>query len=148
MDCEDDGFGPLISFADTFSNHQTNEVDTNRTPPEQTNLKKKKKLPNIPKQKNVQDERELIVTIYECLPKALWPRAEIVALSVILHICGKRNLSKTAILEEELSEKHRDIYRRIRQQMQDSRRRQHIIDFLSRPGVTRRLINYFVVHFS
>jgi hypothetical protein len=60
---------------------------------------------------------------------------------------GKRMLHKDAVDVSKLSTLEQEIFFRIQQQLQDPCRRKRVLDFISNKHITKRLINYFVVHY-
>ncbi len=67
---------------------------------------------------------------------------------LILHTYGKRNIRKDAIEETNLSPSQQEVYKRIRQEIQDPIRRRRVLAFINDKNITKRLINYFVVHYA
>jgi hypothetical protein len=61
---------------------------------------------------------------------------------------GQRNLRKDAISESKLTKEQQVVYKCIRTEIDKPERRQRILDFINRKEITRRLINYFVVHYA
>jgi len=66
-----------------------------------------------------------------------------------INIIGRRNLKKTLVRLEDLSEDDQHAYRRIERVLNEQPLRlKRVRDFMDDASVTRRLINYFVVHYS
>jgi hypothetical protein len=66
---------------------------------------------------------------------------------LVLRMFGKRNLDKKAVDESEISQSELYVYKHIRQKLQDPIRRKRIFDFIQTKDITKRLINFFVVHY-
>jgi hypothetical protein len=66
----------------------------------------------------------------------------------ILHTYGRRNIRKDAVTENNLTQSQREVYARIRSELQNPVRRDRILSFINEKVITKRLINYFVVHYS
>jgi len=66
----------------------------------------------------------------------------------ILFAYGKRNIRKDAVDESKLNMSQKEVYNRIREEMKNPIRRQRILNFINQKDITKRLINYFVVHYS
>lgn len=69
-------------------------------------------------------------------------------LHVILHAYGQRQVRKDSVDEDSLTPDQREVYRRIRREMDNPQRRERVLEFIQKKEITRRLINYFVVHYS
>lgn len=65
-----------------------------------------------------------------------------------LKMYGKRNIRKDSVNENELDTEDKEIYRLIRKQLQHPVRRKRVFCFINQTNITKRLINYFVVHYS
>lgn len=94
------------------------------------------------------DMSRVIEILYEaCDPeKVSWVNDFVQYL--VLHTYGKRNIRKDAVSETMLSEAQKEVYNRIRGEMKNPLRRQRILSFINAKDITKRLINYFVVHYS
>ncbi len=66
---------------------------------------------------------------------------------LVLRTFGKRNLEKKAVNESEISQAELYVYKHIRLKLQDPIRRKRIFDFIQTKDITKRLINFFVVHY-
>lgn len=73
---------------------------------------------------------------------------EWVAQSILLQVMGKRNVRKVPVEAQHLSYIEQAVYRSIEQQMSYLPRRQRILEFMQDKEITRRLVNYFVVHYA
>jgi len=67
---------------------------------------------------------------------------------LVLYTYGQRNIRKDAISEAKLSLAQKEVYGRIRQELKNPVRKQRIFAFINQKDITKRLINYFVVHYS
>jgi len=67
---------------------------------------------------------------------------------IVLYCYGQRNIRKDAVNECKLTPEQREVYRRIRSELENPLKKQRILDFIGKKEITRRLINYFVVHYS
>jgi hypothetical protein len=67
---------------------------------------------------------------------------------LVLQMYGKRNLKKDAVEISQLSLVELEIYRRIRRELEHPVRRERILTFIQQKDITKRLINYFAVHYA
>lgn len=67
--------------------------------------------------------------------------------NIVLNIYGKRNISKRPVVPDLLSVSERKIYIRIRKSLNQPERRKRILDFIKEKHITKRLVNYFIVHY-
>jgi hypothetical protein len=70
-----------------------------------------------------------------------------VIMHIIVFIEGKRNILKTAVTYNMLTQRERTVYDEIRNQLNQTTRRKRVEQFMNNPKITRRLINYFVIHY-
>ncbi len=68
-------------------------------------------------------------------------------LLIILKSFGKRNLEKKAVSIKDANEFELDAYNYIRTKLQDTTRRERIFNFIQSEHITKRLINFFIVHY-
>lgn len=66
---------------------------------------------------------------------------------LVLCMFGKRNITKKAVVPHKLSANEHRVYKKIRRELQNVKRRERVFQFLDQRGITKRLINYFVVHY-
>jgi hypothetical protein len=66
---------------------------------------------------------------------------------LVLGVFGKRHLEKQALAESQVSLAEQHIYRVIRDKLANPVRKQRIFDFMNSTTITKRLINFFVVHY-
>lgn len=67
---------------------------------------------------------------------------------IVLHLCGMRNVRKDPLPESQLTASQREIYTGIRRALQDPVRKARILDFINKPEITKRLVNYFVIQYA
>jgi hypothetical protein len=65
----------------------------------------------------------------------------------VLLIYGKRNMKKESVNISKLSSSEKEVYARIRKELKNKERKKRIFGFINQKGITKRLINYFVVHY-
>ena len=66
---------------------------------------------------------------------------------MILILYGKRNMKKESVKISKLSSAEKEVYRRIRSELSNNVRKERIFSFINQKDITKRLINYFVVHY-
>ena len=66
---------------------------------------------------------------------------------LILFVHGKRNMKKEAVGMEHLNDRERTVYQRIVRDLTQYNRKDRILGFINHKDITKRLINYFVVHY-
>jgi hypothetical protein len=66
---------------------------------------------------------------------------------MILYIHGKRNMKKEPVNVSKLNSSEKEVYKRIRKELTNPERRERIFKFINQRDITKRLINYFVVHY-
>jgi hypothetical protein len=94
------------------------------------------------------DVSKLIQVIYQASNPSKIQQINFFIQYFILFVYGKRNIRKDAIDESKLSLSQKEVYNRIREEMKNPLRRQRILNFINQKDITKRLINYFVVHYS
>lgn len=94
------------------------------------------------------DMAELFAIMAQACPPERRSSMEIFMQYFILRSYGKRNIRKDAVEPEKLSAEQREVYERIRMELSNPVRRQRVFDFINQKDITKRLINYYVVHFS
>jgi len=94
------------------------------------------------------DMTRLIEIIYETADPFKHHLVNFFLLYFVLHTYGKRNIRKDAVSESQLNVSQNEVYQRIREEMKNPLRRQRISTFINQKDITKRLINYFVVHYS
>jgi hypothetical protein len=65
----------------------------------------------------------------------------------VLLVFGKRNIPKEPVEHSRLTRLEKEVFFKIRGGLIDETRKQRVFDFMRARGVTKRLINYFVVHY-
>ena len=65
----------------------------------------------------------------------------------IMYIYGKRRLDKRAIDSTGLTNRESHVYDRVRRELATKSKRERIYDFIGRKHNTKRLVNFFVVHY-
>ena len=94
------------------------------------------------------DVTPLVGIVQSCIDASQVPKAQIFLQYLIMFTYGQRNLRKDPVDESKLTKEQLEVYRRIRAEMGRPERRQRILEFINKKDITRRLINYFVVHYA
>jgi hypothetical protein len=138
---DDDGFGN----ADFENLEWTNLIDDNF--PENNSTKQPEKTTKIITHKTgLHTYLSLLMRILSEMGVSESKRTCFMSF-LILRTFGKRNLEKKAVDESEISQSELYVYKHIRQKLQDPIRRKRIFDFIQTKDITKRLINFFVVHY-
>jgi hypothetical protein len=66
---------------------------------------------------------------------------------MVLSIYGKRNMPKASVNISKLNVSELEVYKRIRRELSNTDRKLRIFKFINQKDITKRLINYFVVHY-
>jgi hypothetical protein len=66
---------------------------------------------------------------------------------VVLLVYGKRNMKKEPVNMSKLTSLEKSVYLRICKELSNPVRRERIFKFIQHKDITKRLINYFVVHY-
>lgn len=158
MSEENDGFGSLdLSF---YCEKNEEISETSETISTLKGLKSKSSKISKPKNYNTSNDKvrkhglqvmpELSVTvgIVHTLCGHL-PETREFLLHFIMHVYGQRNLKKQAVTESQLTMEQKDIYAYIMKQLNNPVRQKRVFEFINNDKkITRRLINYFVVHYA
>lgn len=68
---------------------------------------------------------------------------------MVMFTYGKRNIRKDAVDVEKLTPAQREVYLHIRRELdQNDVRKKRVYSFINQKDITKRLINYFAVHYS
>lgn len=94
------------------------------------------------------DLTRLVNVIYWATDESKRSRAEQFIQYLILFTYGKRNIRKDAVEVSKLSATQKQVYFRIRKELQNPVRKKRVLSFINQKDITKRLINYFVVHYS
>lgn len=94
------------------------------------------------------DVSPLVGIVQACIDPSQQEKARLFLQHLIMVTFGQRNLRKDAVDESKLTKEQLEVYRRIRVEMDKPERRQRILEFINKKEITRRLINYFVVHYA
>ncbi len=94
------------------------------------------------------DMTKLLQIMAQACPPEKRPVMEIFMQYFILNTYGKRNIRKDAVNVSKLTSEQREVYDRIRQELENPIRRERVFSFIQQKDITKRLINYFVVHYS
>lgn len=77
------------------------------------------------------------------------PGTRTMLLHFVMLMYGQRVLKKKPVTSDQLTPEQRWIYDHIMQQLKNPERRKRVFDFINNDKkITRRLINYFVVHYA
>ncbi len=155
----DDGFGSFDAFADFGSEwtlrleHTPDRVPMDTSPTDAMDFEMDEttgtsKGDRIYKRGLPLDVTPVVGIVYSCLDPAQHAKARMFLQYFIMCTYGQRNLRKDAVDESKLTKEQWEVYRRIRSEMDKPERRQRILDFINKKEITRRLINYFVVHYA
>lgn len=165
----DDGFGSFADFGGDFGPEWTLRLDTlsasssttTRSPApgpttaaldamdfERDETRGTNKGDRIYKRGLPLDVAPVVGVVLACLHPQHHAKAKVFLQGFIMCTYGQRNLRKDAIDESKLSKEQLEVYHRIRGEMDKPERRQRILDFINKKEITRRLINYFVVHYA
>lgn len=85
--------------------------------------------------------------LYSAIPQEQHERMLPMVQHLIMGTYGKRNLKKEAVEVSHLDDVEKEVYRRIRRALSNQERRRRVFEFIEKKGVTKRLINYFVVQY-
>jgi len=94
------------------------------------------------------DVSSIVGIVYACIDSRHHEKARLLLQHLIMTVYGQRNLRKESLEESKLSKEQQAVYQCIRREMDKPARRQRILDFIHTKAITRRLINYFVVHYA
>lgn len=94
------------------------------------------------------DLSRLIQTVYQASDPNKLQQINFFIQYFILFVYGKRNIRKDAIPEDKMTLSQKEVYNNIREEMKNPIRRQRVLNFINQKDITKRLINYFVVHYS
>lgn len=145
----DDGFGELNIASQDF--HEFDTYSSNDT--EQTTTKPEKEVMQRTRDKIHKRGLPVNISTYVGVIKSICndPKDEEKVRFFLLHFImlmyGQRNLRKEPISESQLTEKQLTVYRYIREKLANPERRKRIDEFIRHKGNTRRLVNYFTVHY-
>lgn len=175
MNDDDGGFGSLVEFGEFAKNWlsawpepepeatahtpvspratppllaRTSSSFTNDMDPETEMVHRTSKGDRVCKRGLSLDVTPLVGIVQTCVTPAHQAQARLFLQYLIMFAYGRRNLRKEAIDEHKLSQEQREVYRRIRTEMNKPARRARILEFINKKDITRRLINYFVVHYA
>lgn len=102
----------------------------------------------IHKRKPNREPLPLFKIICDALAPEHKPKAIPLFQHLLLELEGKRNIKKNTVHESNLSVVERYVYQRIKRQLQNTDRRERVMGFINKKNVTKRLVNYFTVHYS
>lgn len=88
-----------------------------------------------------------VSVLIDCLKYVPDSKRQIFLPFLMLMVFGKRNLQKQSVSEAQLSKAELFVYKHIRSQMSDPLRSTRIRSFIDTKDITKRLINFFVVHY-
>lgn len=74
-------------------------------------------------------------------------KCKIVFPYLALLLTGKRNMKKQSVQENQLTTSELSDYKYIKEQLENKVRRKRVVDFINSRDITKRLINFFVVHY-
>ena len=147
-EAEDDGFDPL-SFSDlerltldfripsvkqvvprecTRKRKQRGSIFVHRKPPDATPSLSRLFL----KLASLEPKHTILVSVFS---------------HFILLVFGRRNIPKEPVEHSRLTRLEKEVFFKIRGGLVDETRKQIVFKFMQAKGVTKRLINYFVVHY-
>lgn len=84
-------------------------------------------------------------TLFDCLVRS--DSGQVLGF-VVLEVYGRRVLNKQAMQVQDLQGTELLVYRRIRKKFENNALKARVLDFIAERTITKRLINYFVVHFA
>ena len=89
-----------------------------------------------------------LLGIIQCISSAENPGGTQAFLEyLLLFTQGKRNMRKDAVGVSNLDTRERTIYERILRDLAQYNRKERVLHFINHKDITKRLINYFVVHY-
>lgn len=94
------------------------------------------------------DISPVVGIVFSCTDSTQHEKARALLQAFILLAYGQRNLRKQAVDESKLTSEQLEVYQSIREEMAKPERRKRILEFIDKKEITRRLINYFVVHYA
>ena len=67
--------------------------------------------------------------------------------SLLLFMYGKRRFDKRSVSRLDVTERERNVYDMLQKDISCPMRLKHITSFVQKPNITKRLVNYFIVHY-
>ena len=141
---DDDGFGPL-----TMCEMESLTLDFCNTPskPRVTRGRKQRRVLFV--HRKPPDPTPVLSRFFTTLVELVQnpERSKVVCGYIVLLVFGRRNLPKEPVEHSRLTRLEKEVFSRIRDGLVDDARKQRVFAFMQSNGVTKRLINYFVVHY-
>ncbi len=145
---EDDGFG---SFSLLDMENWTLDLDK---PQKQTCVglvghKGRKRKKKQFKYDKPQDPTTYLVALLQSITRMIPFENKVLTMCkyLILLVLGRRNVKKEAVEPCKLTLIEKQVFLKIQQGLTDQERKDRVFAFMKQRGVTKRLINYFVVHY-